>query len=165
MEVDQGSSAVSNNAATTFKFPSYPGNTPREDSIMTDDPSDRGLSPVPSARDASHWTPRRTTGQARANGTPGYHERRGRQKSLSEALRTIHNRRGSITDNAREIGEALKAPVSFKLIVSTCRACRSARLYTDISSFSVVYGIWPRYFPTRPPRRFLQRFENRSPSL
>ena len=43
--------------------------------------------------------------------------RHGRQKSLSDAIRTIRTRKGSVTANAQEIAEALKAPVSFKLIV------------------------------------------------
>jgi solute carrier family 35, member E1 len=41
----------------------------------------------------------------------------GRQKSLSDAFRTIRTRRASVGANAHEIAEALKAPVSPKLIV------------------------------------------------
>ena len=41
----------------------------------------------------------------------------GRQKSLSDAFRTIRTRRASVSANAQEIAEALKAPVSPKLIV------------------------------------------------
>lgn len=40
-----------------------------------------------------------------------------RQKSLSDAIRTIRTRKGSVSQNAQEIAEALKAPVSPKLIV------------------------------------------------
>ncbi|KAI9831207.1 MAG: hypothetical protein M1819_005135 [Sarea resinae] len=43
--------------------------------------------------------------------------RHGRQKSLSDALKTIRTRRGSVSANAQEIAEALKAPVSPRLIV------------------------------------------------
>ena len=39
------------------------------------------------------------------------------QKSLSDAIRTIRTRKGSVSANAQELAEALKAPVSFKLIV------------------------------------------------
>jgi solute carrier family 35 protein E1 len=42
----------------------------------------------------------------------------GRQKSLSDAIRTINSRRGSVSANAQEIADALKAPVSYTLIVS-----------------------------------------------
>ncbi len=47
--------------------------------------------------------------------------RHGRQKSLSEAFKTIRTRRASVSANAHEIADALKAPVSVKLIV----CCRS----------------------------------------
>lgn len=43
--------------------------------------------------------------------------RHGRQKSLSDAFKTIRTRRASVSANAHEIADALKAPVSFKLIV------------------------------------------------
>jgi len=41
----------------------------------------------------------------------------GRQKSLSDAFRTIRTRSGSMSQNVHEISDALKAPVSPKLIV------------------------------------------------
>jgi hypothetical protein len=40
-----------------------------------------------------------------------------RQKSLGDAIRTIKNRHGSVSQNAHEIADALKAPVSARLIV------------------------------------------------
>lgn len=43
--------------------------------------------------------------------------RHGRQKSLSDAFKTIRTRRASVSANAHEIAEALKAPISVKLIV------------------------------------------------
>lgn len=45
----------------------------------------------------------------------GLHDR---QKSLSEAFRTIRTRRASVTENASELAEALKAPLSVRLVVS-----------------------------------------------
>lgn len=41
---------------------------------------------------------------------------------MSEAIRTIRTRSGSVTQNAHELADALKAPVSPKLVVSihTC---------------------------------------------
>ena len=45
--------------------------------------------------------------------------RHGRQKSLSDAIKNIRTRKGSVTANAHEIAEALKAPVSYQLIVWT----------------------------------------------
>lgn len=43
--------------------------------------------------------------------------RHGRQKSLSEAIKTVRTRKASISENAHEIAESLKAPVSFNLVV------------------------------------------------
>ena len=50
------------------------------------------------------------------NGSAGG-ARHGRQKSLSEAIKTVRTRKMSISENAHEIAESLKAPVSYKLIV------------------------------------------------
>lgn len=41
----------------------------------------------------------------------------GRQKSLSDAFRKIRGRNGSVSQNVHEISDALKAPVSPKLVV------------------------------------------------
>ena len=43
--------------------------------------------------------------------------RDGRQRSLSDAFKTIRSRKASVSENAHEIAEALKAPVSFKIVV------------------------------------------------
>lgn len=40
-----------------------------------------------------------------------------RQKSLSDAFRTIRNRKASVSENAHEIADALKAPISVRTIV------------------------------------------------
>lgn len=48
------------------------------------------------------------------------------QKSLSDAIRTIRTRKGSVSANAQELAEALKAPVSFQLVV--CHVPRIIRL-------------------------------------
>jgi hypothetical protein len=39
------------------------------------------------------------------------------RRSVSEALNRFRDRRGSVSENAQELAEALKAPVSYKLIV------------------------------------------------
>ena len=41
------------------------------------------------------------------------------QKSLGEAIRTVRTRNMSISENAVEIAESLKAPVSYRLVVRT----------------------------------------------
>lgn len=77
------------------------------------------------------WQPRKESNQARGvrwgqmeppAGPPlgnGHGHGRGhsRQKSITEAFRTIRDRNGSVTQNAHEIADALKAPISAKLIV------------------------------------------------
>ena len=66
------------------------------------------------------WQPRKdghlTWGDGANNisGSRGH----GRQKSLGDAIRTIRGRRASVSENAHEIAEALKAPLSVKLVVS-----------------------------------------------
>ena len=65
------------------------------------------------------WQPRKEHHLAWGNGHinvsgPREHSR---QKSLGEAFRTIRNRRASVSENAHEIAEALKAPISYKVIV------------------------------------------------
>ena len=46
----------------------------------------------------------------------GFHKHK-TNRSVSEALGSFRIRRGSVSENAQELAEALKAPVSYKLIV------------------------------------------------
>jgi solute carrier family 35 protein E1 len=46
-----------------------------------------------------------------------------RQKSLGDAFRTIRARNGSMSQNAHEIADALRAPVSPKLVVCHTLPC------------------------------------------
>lgn len=39
------------------------------------------------------------------------------RRSVSDALAKFRNRQGSVSENAQELAEALKAPVSYKLVV------------------------------------------------
>ncbi|GAW15845.1 hypothetical protein ANO14919_052670 [Xylariales sp. No.14919] len=61
----------------------------------------------------------------------------GRQKSIGEAFRTIRERRGSVSQNAHEIADALRAPVSAKLIVLCIMWYMSSAL-TNTSSKSIL---------------------------
>jgi hypothetical protein len=79
--------------------------------------SNNGYAGGPASVD--RWPTRRDSalrGSAWTNGQSSG-GRHGRQKSLSDALRTIRTRRGSVSANVHEISDALKAPVSPKLIV------------------------------------------------
>lgn len=84
------------------------------------------LSPVPTngysngAPQTDRWQPRRDSalrGSIRGNGSMSTGGRHNRQKSLSEAIRTVAARRGSVSANVHEIGDALKVPVSPTIIV------------------------------------------------
>ncbi|ODA77474.1 hypothetical protein RJ55_07103 [Drechmeria coniospora] len=63
--------------------------------------------------------------------------RHGRQKSLSDAFRTIRARNGSISQNAHEIADALRAPVSPKLVV-LCLLWYASSALTNTSSKSIL---------------------------
>ncbi|KAF2397140.1 TPT-domain-containing protein [Trichodelitschia bisporula] len=67
---------------------------------------------------SDRWRPRASS-KSQWGGTPAYPSgaRHGRQKSLSEAIRTIRTRSGSVSQNAHELADALKAPVSPKLVM------------------------------------------------
>ena len=118
---DRRSSVQSSNSDTTT-FPAFDENIGiREHETIYEDPkfnwsNGRRPSASPARRPnglmhSEKWAPRK---DFRGNGAP---VGRTRQKSLSEAIRTINERRGSIGANAHEIAEALKAPISFKLVV------------------------------------------------
>ncbi len=87
----------------------------------------KGRTPSPQTWSGLTGGPRNDRWQARKDhhvawsnnnlsGTPAKH---GRQKSISEAIRAIRTRKGSVSANAAELADALKAPVSVRLIVRT----------------------------------------------
>jgi solute carrier family 35 protein E1 len=108
----------------TFKFPAFQPDLmpmPEEDFPFS---SSRSASPshntqtIGTAIPADRWQPRKEARLGYANGAAhGSTTRHGRQKSLSEAIRTIRTRKGSVSQNAHEIADALKAPLSPRLIV------------------------------------------------
>lgn len=62
------------------------------------------------------WPSRRASQRltSRPNANLGHRPKR----SVSDALAKFRNRQGSVSENAQELAEALKAPVSYRLIVS-----------------------------------------------
>ena len=64
------------------------------------------------------WEPRKTSFYSRehANG-PLRNPKHRPRKSISEAISTIRTRNGSMSANAHELAEALRAPVSYRLTV------------------------------------------------
>ncbi|EQL04133.1 ER to golgi transport protein [Ophiocordyceps sinensis CO18] len=88
--------------------------------------SDR-WAPVPRREDGHGGS---VTWSASSNG-------RNRQKSLGDAFRTIRARNGSMSQNAHEIADALRAPVSPKLVV-LCLLWYTSSALTNTSSKSIL---------------------------
>ena len=64
-----------------------------------------------------------------------------RQKSISEAIKSIRTRKGSISANAHELADSLKAPISVKLVVSFWHATTArATILTPRPRFSALCG-------------------------
>ena len=115
----------------TVKFPDFEDSTPSEYLVPhpeeghSEKPVPRLSSPgkLPNHNGNLHndrWQYKKDHHIAWSNGhVKGPTRGHGRQPSLSEAIRTIRTRKGSVSANAQEIAEALKAPVSIKLIVSS----------------------------------------------
>jgi solute carrier family 35 protein E1 len=117
----------------TFKFPAFQADllpTHEEEppfgfsSSRTASPNRPAQAPQPHNGRApadTRWQPRKDGGRTQFHigdrSAYSAYTRHGRQKSLSEALRTIRTRKGSVSQNAHEIADALKAPLSWKLIV------------------------------------------------
>ncbi|KAI9718624.1 MAG: suppressor of loss of ypt1 [Chrysothrix sp. TS-e1954] len=108
------------NSHATFVFPSlgHEQSANTDGNQITEESSSERGSPAYIPRRDDIWQSRRTNpNTSLPTGGHGLGVRRTRQKSLSEALMTINNRRASISDNAHEIAEALKAPISWRLIL------------------------------------------------
>ncbi|KAI0406372.1 triose-phosphate transporter [Xylaria palmicola] len=88
---------------------------------------------MPAASRNVRWGP---LGSATSTPMPP-REGRGRQKSIGEAFRTIRERRGSVSQNAHEIADALKAPISAKLI-GLCIMWYMSSALTNTSSKSIL---------------------------
>ncbi|KAL1648007.1 hypothetical protein SLS58_002332 [Diplodia intermedia] len=133
---------------STFKFPAFqPDVLPPHQEETTLDIGIPVRSPSP-LKNGEHgfppgdrWYPRKDKGSRWVNGNAGAGAgtgtRHGRQKSLSEAIRTIKGRRGSVSANAHEIAEALRAPISAKLIV-LCGIWYSTSIMSNTSSKAIL---------------------------
>ena len=130
-------------SSETTKFPDFdPSAAFREhltiyEEDSTDVSQDRKHSASPSAwprlngsLHSERYAPRKESsyirGNGQANGAPRGHNR---QKSLSDAIRMIRTRKASVSANAQEIAEALKAPVSYKLVVCLLRPRQTFHSY------------------------------------
>ncbi|KAI1110160.1 triose-phosphate transporter [Nemania sp. NC0429] len=86
---------------------------------------------TPAASRNARWSPLASSAPVSSRGGHGP------QKSISEAFRTIRGRRASVSQNAHEIADALKAPVSAKL-VTLCIMWYMSSALTNTSSKSIL---------------------------
>ena len=112
------------------RFPSIDENRATGSLYPVASPQD--ISPAQIAPDRYKWPARKSNQRpwevSRNTGLPAHRTRR----SVSEALGNLRDRRGSYSENAQELAEALKAPVSYQLIV--CRTSISACLSKGLRS-------------------------------
>lgn len=119
--------SVDSREATTEKFPDFDSSSSFYNSGSGPAPAQappgsrqngysNGNSALPSGE---RWTPRKDSSARGVKWGPTGTPARGhsRQKSITEAVRNIRARGGSVSQNAHEIAGALKAPVSPRLIV------------------------------------------------
>ena len=128
------------------KFPDFDSSL-CADRLATIDASDEGATtssrtPSPAKPNgilhSERWQPKKdhhlVWGNGHINVTP--QRQHNRQRSLSDAFKTIRSRKASVGENAREVAEALKAPVSFKIVVSGI----------FLTNVSLVTEDWLRFF-------------------
>lgn len=96
------------------KFPSFEDTRPEDKLHVIASPQDVN-SPANSPN--SKWPARKSTQAGWENRNGGLQKHRPK-RSVSEAFDNLRQRRGSISANTHELAEALKAPVSYRLIVS-----------------------------------------------
>ncbi|KPI37993.1 putative transporter C83.11 [Cyphellophora attinorum] len=111
------------------KFPSFDLEARRPSlAQITESPLETSAPIVPEYK----WPARSNSGRA-TNRAAGHRHRR----SVSEALKNFRTRQGSVTDNAHDLAEALKAPVSYKLI-ALCITWYMTSALTNTSSKSIL---------------------------
>nr|POE84626.1 putative transporter c83.11 [Quercus suber] len=124
------SSTSTRPSTKSFKFPDF-SHEQLQFQAVEDDSEDisRGPSPQPllnglpaGLHSSERWPGRRNPPKATwtswANGAMnGGSKRQAKQKSLTEAIKTVRTRKMSISESGHEIAESLKAPVSMKLVV------------------------------------------------
>ncbi|KAK6583568.1 hypothetical protein PZA11_003298 [Diplocarpon coronariae] len=136
----------------SFKFPADSLPTMRNSTETSPDQTESldAMSPYPTspARPntytngsafADRWQPRTDNGSrgSAPSGQASTGGKRSRQKSLSDAFKTIRSRKGSVSANVHEVADALKAPVSPKLIV-LCVIWYMSSALTNTSSKAIL---------------------------
>lgn len=75
------------------------------------------ITPTQAGPDRYKWPPRKSSQIERDSGRIPRLSTHRPKRSVSDAFRNIRARRGSVTENAQELAEALKAPISYTLVV------------------------------------------------
>ena len=127
------------------RFPSFEDTHPNL-SLPPVFESPRDSSPQSAGISPARWTAK----QASFEQTPWRTSHHKPRRSVSEAIHRIRTRDGSVSENAHELAVALKAPVSWKLIVSTSGSFGDL----DLTTFRVFlsFGTTPRQ-PRTPLRK------------
>lgn len=164
-------STSSNRGAEAFKFPDFEQSLPSRETLpvhreqtsstkaaYTKTPSPNHFSKTNGI--AQGGRQRRESHVAWGNGhLAGPGSRHVPQKSLSDAIRTIRTRKGSVSANAQELAEALKAPISFQLVVGYVHRIRLSSAMLMATPGSLHHLV----LEFRPHQHFLQIHPDRPP--
>src|SRR5882757_9644096 len=110
-----------NDSANHERFPSFddtPPNLHINSSGVAESPLE--ISPGQLLNHEIKWPVRKMSQRLRDARPAGVYTHRPR-RSVSDAIHKFRTRQGSVSENAQELAEALKAPVSYKLIVSDAK--------------------------------------------
>ncbi|KAK4889721.1 hypothetical protein LTR27_011522 [Elasticomyces elasticus] len=150
-------SSSANPNTGNFKFPRFSADFQQEAydfheealEDISEIPRDRTPKPLdhalPNALHSSERWPGRKSSRAQqwsalSNGAAGGGMRHGRQKSLSEAIKTVRTRKMSISETAHEVADSLKAPVSMRLVV-LCGVWYATSILTNTSSKAILTAL------------------------
>lgn len=101
------------------RFPSFDFSAPPNLNLPVLAESPEIISPHASIPPVEYKWPSRKGSQRLREGRQTFSRGHQKRRSVSDAINNFRTRQGSVTENAQELAEALKAPVSYKLIVST----------------------------------------------
>ncbi|OAP57733.1 hypothetical protein AYL99_08471 [Fonsecaea erecta] len=120
------------------RFPSFDHSTPPSlqvnSSVVAESPQE--LTPTPHLNGELKWPVRKMSQRLREARPAGVYTHRSR-RSVSDAIHRIRTRQGSVSENAQELAEALKAPVSYRLI-GLCILWYMTSALTNTSSKSIL---------------------------
>ncbi|OAL37883.1 hypothetical protein AYO20_02716 [Fonsecaea nubica] len=120
------------------RFPSFDNSTPPNlhvnASVVAESPQE--ITPTPHLNGELKWPIRKMSQRLRDARPSGVYTHRSR-RSVSDAIHRIRTRQGSVSENAQELAEALKAPVSYKLI-ALCITWYMTSALTNTSSKSIL---------------------------